>query len=107
MNGDVLGSKYFDLPGKIDQMVIRSVFGDSRSRQWNIVPPGLVGMPIAFLYQAPSALSSADLKKIPPIPRIRPGVEASKAISQLQFQKYTTFTCKLYRPNATAAHNPP
>src|SRR5215472_2871470 len=72
MNEAGLGSKYPVLPGKMVQMVICSLSGLSFSRHGSMAPWPLSARPRFFAYHSCICFLLADLKKIPPMPRIRP-----------------------------------
>src|SRR6476659_7286349 len=67
-----LGSKYLVLPGKMLQIVICSIWGLSFSRHGSMTPWPLSAKPRCFAYHSCICCLFADLKKIPPMPRIRP-----------------------------------
>src|SRR5690348_10244048 len=73
MNGAGLGSKYLVVAGKMLQMVICSLSGLSFSRQGSMTPWPLSARPRCFAYHSFICGGFADLKKMPPIPMIRPG----------------------------------
>src|SRR5580658_5248632 len=72
MNGAGLGSKYLVEAGKTVQTVRCSFCGSSCSRQGSIAPPPLSASPRCFEYHSRIRSRLADLKKTPPIPRMRP-----------------------------------
>src|SRR5262250_1318146 len=72
MNEAGLGSKYLVLPEKMLQIVICSLSGLSFSRHGSITPWPLSARPRCFAYHSCICCRFADLKKIPPMPRIRP-----------------------------------
>src|SRR6516165_5642360 len=72
MNWAELGSKYLVLPGNILQTVICSFSGLSFSRHDSMTPWPLSARPRCFAYHSCICCRFADLKKIPPMPRIRP-----------------------------------
>src|SRR5215831_21377042 len=72
MNEAGLGSKYLVFPGKMLQIVICSLSGLSCSRQGSMTPWPLSAKPRCFAYHSFICCWFADLKKIPPMPRIRP-----------------------------------
>src|SRR5580700_6501899 len=72
MNGAGLGSKYLVEAGKIVQTVTCSFCGSSCSRHGSIAPAPLSASPRCFEYHSRIWSRLADLKKIPPIPRMRP-----------------------------------
>src|SRR6185369_713159 len=72
MNGAGLGSKYLVELGKTVQTVTCSFCGSSCSRHGSIAPPPLSVSPRCFEYHSRIWSRFADLKKIPPIPRMRP-----------------------------------
>src|SRR6516165_12646987 len=72
MNEAELGSKYRVSPGKMLQMVICSLSGLSFSRHGSMTPWPLSARPRCFAYHSCICCLFADLKKIPPMPRIRP-----------------------------------
>src|SRR5579862_4489655 len=72
MNGAGLGSKYFVEAGKTVQTVTCSFCGSSCSRQGSIAPWPLSASPRCFEYHSRISSRFADLKKTPPIPRMRP-----------------------------------
>src|ERR1019366_2889895 len=72
MNGAGLGSKYLVEAGKTVQTVTCSFCGSSCSRHGSIAPPPLSASPRCFEYHSRIRSRLADLKKIPPIPRMRP-----------------------------------
>src|SRR6266403_5008071 len=72
MNGAELGSKYLVEAGKIVQTVTCSFCGASCSRHGSIAPWPLSASPRCFEYHSRIWSRLADLKKTPPIPRMRP-----------------------------------
>src|SRR5215831_21225421 len=72
MNEASLGSKYFVVPGKTLQIVICSLSGLSFSRHGRMTPYPLSVRPRCFPYHSFICCWFGDLKKIPPMPRIRP-----------------------------------
>src|SRR5215813_1909784 len=72
MNEAELGSKYLVLLGKMLQIVICSLSGLSFSRHGSMAPWPLSARPRCFPYHSCICCLFGDLKKIPPIPRIRP-----------------------------------
>src|ERR1700675_3647608 len=72
MNGAGLGSKYLVEVGKTVQTVTCSFCGSSRSRHGSIAPWPLSASPRCFEYHSRIWSRLADLKKTPPIPRMRP-----------------------------------
>src|SRR5215813_5109787 len=72
MNEAGLGSKYLVSPGKMLQIVICSLSGLSFSRHGSMTPWPLSARPRCFAYHSFICCCFADLKKIPPMPRIRP-----------------------------------
>src|SRR6266404_9368086 len=72
MNGAGLGSKYLVEAGKIVQTVACSFCGSSCSRHGSITPWPLSASPRCFEYHSRIWSRFADLKKTPPIPRMRP-----------------------------------
>src|ERR1700757_3380071 len=72
MNGAGLGSRYFVVAGKIVQTVTCSFCGSSCSRHGSIAPEPLSMSPRCFAYHSRIWSRFADLKKMPPIPRMRP-----------------------------------
>src|SRR3954451_19606362 len=72
MNGAGLGSKYFEELEKTVQTVTYSFCGSSCSRHGSIAPWPLSFSPRCFAYHSRIWSRFADLKKIPPIPRMRP-----------------------------------
>src|SRR5690349_4634664 len=72
MNGAGLGSKYFVVAGKTAQTVTCSFCGSSCSRHGSITSPPFSASPRCFAYHSRISLRLADLKKTPPIPRMRP-----------------------------------
>src|SRR6266702_4022664 len=72
MNGAALGSKYLVEAGKTLQTVTCSFCGTSCSRHGSITPPPLSASPRCFQYHSRIESRLADLKKTPPIPRMRP-----------------------------------
>src|SRR6266481_4571072 len=72
MNGAGLGSKYLVEAGKTVQTVTRSFCGSSCSRHGIITPWPLSASPRCFEYHSRIRSRLADLKKTPPIPRMRP-----------------------------------
>src|SRR5690242_7154743 len=72
MNGAVLGAKCFVSAANKLQAVVPTPSGLSGPFQSNAAPPqAWTSIPRWVLYQAPRALGSFDLKKIPPIPVTR------------------------------------
>src|SRR5512147_857437 len=72
MKGAALGAKWFVSAGKRVQAVVPTPFGLSGPFQSKAAPPhAWTSIPRWDLYQAPRALGSLDLKKIPPIPVTR------------------------------------
>src|SRR6266550_3876679 len=72
MNGAGLGSKYLVELGKTVQTVTCSFCGSSCSRHGSITPSPLSASPRCFEYHSRICSRLADLKKTPPIPRMRP-----------------------------------
>src|SRR6478672_8088685 len=72
MNGAGLGSKYLVEAGKTVQTVTCSFCGSSCSRHGSIAPWPLSASPRCFEYHSRISSRLADLKKTPPIPRMRP-----------------------------------
>src|SRR6266404_353890 len=72
MNGAGLGSKYLVELGKTVQTVTCSFCGASCSRHGSIAPWPLSASPRCFEYHSRIWSRLADLKKTPPIPRMRP-----------------------------------
>src|ERR1700730_2236109 len=72
MNGAGLGSKYLVEAGKTVQTVTCSFCGSSCSRHGSITPWPLSASPRCFEYHSRIWSRLADLKKTPPIPRMRP-----------------------------------
>src|ERR1700688_610242 len=72
MNGAGLGSKYLVEAGKTVQTVTCSFCGSSCSRHGSITPWPLSASPRCFEYHSRICSRLADLKKTPPIPRMRP-----------------------------------
>src|SRR6266576_4602461 len=72
MNGAGLGSKYLVEAGKTVQTVTCSFCGSSCSRHGSMAPPPLSAIPRCFEYHSRICSRLADLKKTPPIPRMRP-----------------------------------
>src|SRR5208282_1597408 len=72
MNGAGLGSKYLVELGKTVQTVTCSFCGSSCSRHGSITPSPLSASPRCFEYHSRIRSRLADLKKTPPIPRMRP-----------------------------------
>src|SRR6476469_232627 len=72
MNGAGLGSKYLVEAGKTLQTVTCSFCGSSCSRHGSITPSPLSASPRCFEYHSRIWSRLADLKKTPPIPRMRP-----------------------------------
>src|SRR5579864_6574700 len=72
MNGAGLGSKYLVEAGKTLQTVTCSFCGSSCSRHGSIAPWPLSASPRCFEYHSRISSRFADLKKTPPIPRMRP-----------------------------------
>src|SRR6266403_1145123 len=72
MNGAWLGSKYLVEEGKTVQTVTCSFCGSSCSRHGSITPWPLSASPRCFAYHSRIWSRLADLKKTPPIPRMRP-----------------------------------
>src|ERR1700735_502257 len=72
MNGAGLGSKYLVEAGKTLQTVTCSFCGSSWSRHRSITPSPLAASPRCFAYHSRIGSRLADLKKMPPIPRMRP-----------------------------------
>src|SRR5450755_3026981 len=72
MNGAGLGSKYLVEAGKTVQTVTCSFCGSSCSRHGSIAPWPLSASPRCFEYHSRIRSRFADLKKTPPIPRMRP-----------------------------------
>src|SRR5580700_6966362 len=72
MNGAELGAKCSGAAAKRLQAVVPSPSGLSGPFHSNAAPPhSCTSIPRCFLYHAPSAVGSVDLKKIPPIPVTR------------------------------------
>src|SRR5215813_732195 len=72
MNEAGPGSKYLVLPGKMLQTVMCSFSGLSFSRHGSMTPWPLSARPRFFAYHSFICGGFADLKNIPPMPRIRP-----------------------------------
>src|SRR3954451_1708411 len=72
MNGAGLGSKYLVEAGKTLQTVTCSFCGSSCSRHGSITPSPLSASPRCFAYHSRIWSRLADLKKTPPMPRMRP-----------------------------------
>src|SRR3984893_17276898 len=72
MNGAGLGSKYLVEAGKTVQTVTCSFCGSSCSRHGSITPWPLSASPRCFEYHSRISSRLADLRKTPPIPRMRP-----------------------------------
>src|SRR6266853_4887035 len=72
MKGAGLGSKYLVEAGKRVQTVTCSFWGSSCSRHGSITPWPLSASPRCFEYHSRICSRLADLKKTPPIPRMRP-----------------------------------
>src|SRR5438045_3037794 len=72
MNGAGLGSKYLEEAGKTVQTVTCSFCGSSCSRHGSITPSPLSARPRCLAYHSRIWSRFADLKKTPPIPRMRP-----------------------------------
>src|ERR1700690_1653452 len=72
MNGAGLGSKYLVEEEKTVQTVTCSFCGSSCSRHGSIAPAPLSVSPRCFEYHSRIWSRLADLKKTPPIPRMRP-----------------------------------
>src|SRR6202521_5220599 len=72
MNGAGLGSKYLVEAGTTVQTVTCSFCGSSCSRHGSITPWPLSASPRCFEYHSRIWSRLADLKKTPPIPRMRP-----------------------------------
>src|SRR6266853_5404288 len=72
MKGAGLGSKYLVEAGKRVQTVTCSFWGSSCSRHGSITPWPLSASPRCFEYHSRIWSRLADLKKTPPIPRMRP-----------------------------------
>src|SRR5678816_1604635 len=72
MNGAGLGSKYLLDAGKTVQTVTCSFCGSSCWRQGSIAPEPLSASPRCFEYHSRVCARFSDLKKMPPIPRMRP-----------------------------------
>src|SRR5229473_4608007 len=72
MKGAGLGSKYLVEAGKTVQTVTCSFCGSSCSRHGSIAPWPLSASPRCFEYHSRIGSRLADLKKTPPIPRMRP-----------------------------------
>src|SRR3974377_919361 len=73
MNEAGLGSKYLVLAGKMLQTVICSLSGLSFPRHGRMTSPWpLSARPRCFAYHSCICCLFVDLKKIPPMPRIRP-----------------------------------
>src|SRR6202140_4741325 len=72
MNGAGLGSKYLVEAGKTVQTATCSFCGSSCSRHGSIAPCPLLASPRCFEYHSRIWSRLADLKKTPPIPRMRP-----------------------------------
>src|SRR3974390_3757131 len=72
MNEAELGAKYLVVPGKMLQIVICSLSGLSFSRHGSMTPWPLSARPRCFAYHSCICCLFADLKKIPPMPRIPP-----------------------------------
>src|SRR5208282_1088347 len=72
MNGAGLGSKYLVEAEKTVQTVTCSFCGSSCSRHGSIAPWPLSASPRCFAYHSRVRSRSADLKKTPPIPIMRP-----------------------------------
>src|SRR4051794_39890901 len=67
-----LGSKYLVVPGKMLQTVICSLSGLSFSRHGSITPWPLSVSPRCLPYHSFISGWLGDLKKMPPMPRMRP-----------------------------------
>src|SRR5881275_636721 len=72
MNGVGVGSKYLIEAGKTLQTVTCSFCGSSCSRHGSIAPWPLSASPRCLEYHSRVCSRFADLKKTPPIPRMRP-----------------------------------
>src|SRR5690349_12721668 len=72
MNEAELGSKYFVVAENTLQIVMCSFSGLSFSRHGSMTPCPLSARPRFFAYHSFICGGFADLKKIPPMPRIRP-----------------------------------
>src|SRR6185369_7167979 len=72
MNGAGLGSKYLVVAGKTVQTVTCSFCGSACSRHGSMAPWPLSESPRCFEYHSRVWSRLADLKKTPPIPRMRP-----------------------------------
>src|SRR5262245_55953908 len=72
MNGASLGAKYFVSALNGLQTVVPTPPGFCGPCYLNAAPPpASTSLPRCVLYQAPSALGSFDLKKVPPMPVTR------------------------------------